>query len=293
MKETKNKVYIEGILSEVDIKAGTFKKDGKDQEYLGGTITVRVYRPNEEAGKEPIVNEVKVSLFASKFDKTGKIGKPYEAVEKVMHMTSIAACSSEELADRVRFEASLAENTFYAQDGALVNDTRINATFINKISQEICVPRAVFDLDVIIGSIKDVIKDDAPTGEIIINAILVKYGDKIDVIPFIVRKPTAVKYIQSNWEKGQLVTIQGIVNYTHTTKTISEPTDFGDPIVTTKITSIKELLITGGSSAGSDDVYTSEELNKGISARTARLEEAKNKKKPEATGKTGRADIGF
>lgn len=36
MRAAKNEVYIEGILSEIDLKNGSFTKDGKTNEYISG-----------------------------------------------------------------------------------------------------------------------------------------------------------------------------------------------------------------------------------------------------------------
>ena len=42
MREAKNEVRIEGILSEIDIKLGSFEKNGKTVENISGVINVRV-----------------------------------------------------------------------------------------------------------------------------------------------------------------------------------------------------------------------------------------------------------
>lgn len=291
LAQTNNKVYIEGILSEVDLKPGTFikKSDGSSQEYLGGTIKVRV---NQLVDGKDVENEITVNLFASKYDKTGKISKPYDSVEKLTHMTSLAACGGDiAKADRVRFEGSFAENAFYAQDGTLVYDTRINASFVNKIGADVCVPKAVFDVDIVIGVIRDIEKDDVPTGHIAIEGLVIQYGGKVERVIFIAKKESAVKYIKNNWHKGDMVTVQGVVNYSVTTKTTTQEADFGDPIVTTKTTSVKELLVTAGG-AVNDAVFTTEELNQGLAERKARIEATKDKK-PAATKAAGRADLGF
>ena len=42
LRQAENKVKIEGILAEIDLKPGTFKKDGKDMDSIGGSIIVKV-----------------------------------------------------------------------------------------------------------------------------------------------------------------------------------------------------------------------------------------------------------
>ena len=47
MREAKNEVRIEGILSEIDIKLGSFEKNGKTVENISGVINVRVTSKKE------------------------------------------------------------------------------------------------------------------------------------------------------------------------------------------------------------------------------------------------------
>lgn len=42
LREAENIVRIEGILSEIDIKPGSYEKDGKTVENIGGSIKVKV-----------------------------------------------------------------------------------------------------------------------------------------------------------------------------------------------------------------------------------------------------------
>ena len=42
MRQAENKVIIEGILSEIDLKYGSFNKNGTQMKSIGGNIKVRV-----------------------------------------------------------------------------------------------------------------------------------------------------------------------------------------------------------------------------------------------------------
>ena len=42
LRQAENKTKIEGVLAEVDIKPGSFKKNGQDMESIGGSILVKV-----------------------------------------------------------------------------------------------------------------------------------------------------------------------------------------------------------------------------------------------------------
>ena len=42
IRQAENRVRIEGILAEIDIKPGSFNKNGQTMESIGGSITVKV-----------------------------------------------------------------------------------------------------------------------------------------------------------------------------------------------------------------------------------------------------------
>jgi hypothetical protein len=61
-----NIVKIEGILSEIDLKYGTFKKNGNDVKSIGGLIKVRV---NTKVNGNDTELEIPVHMFASQLTK--------------------------------------------------------------------------------------------------------------------------------------------------------------------------------------------------------------------------------
>ena len=99
MRQAENKVKIEGILSEVDIKKGSFTKNGKTQDSIGGTITVKVA---QDINGKTVDTEIPVHMFAAKYTNSGSTNPAYESIERVMNeYTSIAAAGGEEKADRM------------------------------------------------------------------------------------------------------------------------------------------------------------------------------------------------
>ena len=76
------------------------------------------------------------------------------------------------------------------------------------------------------------------------------------MIELIAEKPEAVNHIKNNWEKGDTVTLAGIVNMTYEVKTWMEEQGFGEPIERRKTVSKKELIITSGSPSGLDEDYS-------------------------------------
>ena len=80
-RQAENKVKIEGILAETDLKYGSFVKNGETIESIGGNIKVLV---EQEINGEAKTLEIPVYMFSSKYTKAGKINPSYESIEKVM-----------------------------------------------------------------------------------------------------------------------------------------------------------------------------------------------------------------
>ena len=78
LKEAENRVKVEGILSEIDLKYGSFQKDGRAVDTIGGLIKVRV---DQEINKQSVINEIPVHMFATKYTKAGGINPAYESIE--------------------------------------------------------------------------------------------------------------------------------------------------------------------------------------------------------------------
>ena len=87
LREAVNQVKIEGILSETDLKYGSFVKDGKTVETIGGSIKVLVVQNINGA---PQSNEIPVYMFSQKYTKAGKLNPAYERSRR--HQDSYYQC---------------------------------------------------------------------------------------------------------------------------------------------------------------------------------------------------------
>lgn len=126
-RQAENKVKIEGILAETDLKYGSFVKNGEPVETIGGTIKVLV---EQEVNGKPNSLEIPVHMFSTKYTKTGKINPSYESIEKVMkEFVSIAAAGSAAQADKVRItNGNIRMNEFPGQNGQIVSQPRVHAS---------------------------------------------------------------------------------------------------------------------------------------------------------------------
>lgn len=291
MRISENQVKIEGILSEVGLETATFNRKGQATECIRGTIKIRV---EQDINGTMTTMEVPVSAFASRYTNAGTENPAYNSLKDVMeNYKSIAACGNIDDADRVRItNGSLQENVFYAKNGDLVNTSRISASFINKIAKNECKPEATFTATIVVGNKSDELdRDGTPTNRLNVNGVIIQYGERADLIKFIVAKPDAKNHIEQYWNDGDTVRVQGKVNFSSKTEYIEEEVGFGEPIKTAKTTSVHELLIESGSAGclEGDAAYDIKDIQSALAARKVRIEETK---KPVVSAPS-KPDFGF
>lgn len=291
MRISENQVKIEGILSEVGLETATFNRKGQTTECIRGAIKIRV---EQDINGTMTTMEVPVSAFASRYTNAGAENPAYNSLKDVMeNYKSIAACGNIDDADRVRItNGSLQENVFYAKNGDLVNTSRISASFINKIAKNECKPEATFTATIVVGNKSDELdRDGTPTNRLNVNGVIIQYGERADLIKFIVAKPDAKNHIEQYWNDGDTVRVQGKVNFSSKTEYIEEEVGFGEPIKTAKTTSVHELLIESGSAGclEGDAAYDVKDIQSALAARKVRIEETK---KPVVSAPS-KPDFGF
>lgn len=291
MRISENQVKIEGILSEVGLETATFNRKGQTTECIRGTVKIRV---EQDINGTMTTMEVPVSAFASRYTNAGAENPAYNSLKDVMeNYKSIAACGNIDDADRVRItNGSLQENVFYAKNGDLVNTSRISASFINKIAKNECKPEATFTATIVVGNKSDELdRDGTPTNRLNVNGVIIQYGERADLIKFIVAKPDAKNHIEQYWNDGDTVRVQGKVNFSSKTEYIEEEVGFGEPIKTAKTTSVHELLIESGSAGclEGDAAYDIKDIQSALAARKVRIEETK---KPVVSAPS-KPDFGF
>lgn len=293
LREAENNVIIEGMLIEVDIQ----EREGKEPNnpYLFGKYVVRV---EQEIDGIAVVNEVPIQCFSTKLTKAGKTNPSYTNINKLRNeFRSLAATGDPATASYISVtRGRLEENSFWGRDGNLVNGTRISANFMNQISKIDCKNKAEFSLEMVIGAINEEYRDDEATGNLLIKGIVPKYGGRVDVMDFIVKKPSAVDHIQSNWNRGDTVRVMGKINYTYRVERTEIEMGFGDPEIKERTISVKELVITSGSPAGYDEdrAYDAAEIKTALTNRSIYHEELKTKAAQKKEPKeTFGDDLGF
>lgn len=300
LRQAENKVRIEGILSEIDLKYGSFEKSGVPTETVGGSIKVLV---EQEINKVPTTLEIPVYMFSTKYTKAGKINPAYQSIETVMkEFVSIAACGSKETADKIRItNAQIRMNEFIGQNGSMVSTPRIHTSFVSRVIGTFK-PEATFTLEFMVSDINRMtdnqgVELDPPKLNIV--TIVPQYGEKVDVVSLHATNPNVINAIENYWESGACYRASGRLNFSSTTQTVLEEVDFGEPIEKVRTINVNEFIVTGGAQAPLDDdmAFSVEDIRKAMAERKERLEAMKTtniqKQAPASTSKKGKMDLGF
>ena len=304
MRQAENRVKVEGILAEIDIKPGQFKKkDGQMMDSIGGHILVKVVQKISGEEKELAIP---VHMFAAKLTNKGTPNPAYESIKKIAdEYVSIAASENgEDGADRVRItNGDIRMNEYYSADGRLISFPRVNASFVTRIGKNDCKPEATYTAEFVVANKSEEMRNDEPTGRYKIDAIVPQYGGKVDVIPMYAQSAGVIDAVSTYWEVGDTVRANGRLDFSATTETTIEEVDFGEPIERTRTINRSDLIITGGSQEPleGDFAFDNGEIQNALADRKNRLEAQKDrdmsraasKQTPAQNSKNGFADLGF
>lgn len=291
MNQSRNEVYIEGILLEHTIVPGT---TSENKNYVRGELKIQV---EQMVGGENITSVIPVRMFAMEFTTDKQTGKPekskiYKSILAIKDtFISAATAGDPALADAVRInKGSLMENVFTPKGSDKeVSLAGINSNFLTKIPKETLKPLAHFSVDIAINSIKEEMKMGEPTGALIIRGGVVQYADRLDLIDFKVVNPSAINHIRTNYKPGDTVNLKGAIVFSSETSFIEEEAGFGEATLIPKTTTVRDLIVTTGSIEPFDEerALKKADLNAALDARLARIKEGKEK----ATVKTPQKEV--
>lgn len=295
MRQAENKVFIEGILSEIDIVERTYTKDGVQNNALAGQIKVRVEQKINGVDK---ILEIPVHVFVNEMTKKGTKNPAYESIDTVRReFISIASGAGVEGADRIRISgASIQMNEYWADENRLSSYPRINASFVQRVKRDEFTPKAQFSTELVVSKmVNEVDKDGVETGRLKVEGILPQYGGRVDVVPFIAENPNVVDAISQYWQPKDTVKVSGKLNFSSTVEIYTEEQGFGEPIEKKRTINVSELVITGGSQSPleGDFAFNEEEIKNALAERKARLENRKAKELARSSSRTAPAQSGF
>lgn len=296
MRQAENKVFIEGILSEIDIVERTYtSKDGAQNNALAGQIKVRVEQKINGIDK---ILEIPVHVFVNEMTKKGTKNPAYESIDTVRReFISIASGAGVDGADRIRISgASINMNEYWADENRLSSYPRINASFVQRVKRDEFTPKAQFSTEIVVSKmVNEVDNDGVETGRLKIEGILPQYGERVDVVPFIAESPNVVDAISQYWQPKDTVKVSGKLNFSSTVEVYTEEQGFGEPIEKKRTINVSELVITGGSQSPleGDFAFNEEEVKNALAERKTRLEARKAKELARSSSRTAPAQSGF
>lgn len=283
--QSTNVVEISGILSQLEVEQ---KKTADGRNYASAKATIKV---DQEIGGKMVENEIPVKLFSMELKSDGKVSKIYTGILEMRDkFTSLAALPDDEknkASKVVITSGQLKENIWVdPNSGQVRTGFEIDSNFMNAPRQGAeFEPSARFELSgVIMDTQRETDANQEETGRLKVKVAVVGWTGKdgvtrVDVIDLIAASDSAVNFIESNWEKGDTVNINGAISFNQSTKVWYEEQGFGEPIKRTKTQTRRELIILGGSPSGLEEEYSydANDIKAGLAARAARVEEQKEK----------------
>ena len=167
----------------------------------------------------------------------------------------------------------IADNSFYSEkSGKVIEGWRIRAVFIDQATK--VAPRNnSFTIQGVVDSVKEVVNmDGEPTGELRVELLTVGFGERITRVPMFVTNKEGIKYIENNWNPGDLVTAYGEIVYEQKITEVTQETAFGEGNTKKYTDVIKKLVIKSGTSPKSADEHMYDR-NKLLSLRAAALKD--------------------
>ena len=280
LRQAENRVKIEGVLSEINLKYGSYQKNGRTVDNIGGDIKVLVKQEINGEQKDFIIP---VYMFANKYTNAGKPNPAYTSIETVMkEYISIAACGSEATADKIRItNGDIRMNEYYNAQGNLVSFPRVNASFVNKATGEFR-PEASWSLEFAVSSMDFVTDADGVEVEprkLRIKILVPQYGGKLDTMELYATNPRVIDAISSYWETQKTYSAKGRLNFTSVTTQVIEEMDFGEPEIHVRTTTVSELIVTKGTQSPLEDdmAFAPADLAAALKEHKAELESKKEK----------------
>lgn len=278
MKQSINEVTIAGKLSELDFRHDVL--NGKP--YIAGNIIIEV--PNLEDPTK--LNLIPVNVFASEMTKAGKQNPAYKGLLDLEKNAMSIASNGRDSANNIKVNAgSISENSYFSQSGALITGYRINGSFFT--TKNVAKDDASFKHEIVIlNMVEEIDKEDNVTGRLIVKGAIIQYGDKVDILSYVIETPQGIAFANQSWVEGNTVLVAGNIRQIPITDTNVSSAEGGFGVLEeSKTRMVRELIINFGTAAkDEDESFNKEAIAQGLIERKARLEA--NKAKQEAKAAT-------
>ena len=285
LKQMLNRVTLQGTLMDNSLEN---KVDKKGRKYLSGELEVMV--DNDYV--------IPVSVFAYELKNSGEKNTIYERLAKVIDMPSARTVGIQQAPKVAISNARIEDNSFYSErDNRIVSNWRIGGSFIRAAASD-AVNQDSFEVQGVIASIKEVIdREGNPTDTYDLKLLNVAFGNRVNELTLRFDDPAAIKYINDNYNTGDLVTLCGQIVYEQQERTVEKELGFGEPIKQTYTNTIRLLRITAGTPAtdAEERGYSLKELQAAVVAQNNDIVEKYNARAQvtAATNKAAGANLLF
>lgn len=234
LKQMLNRVTIQGTLMDNTIEN---KVDKKGRKYLSGELEVMT--DNDYI--------IPISVFAYELKNSGEKNTIYERLAKMIDYPSARTVGVQKAPKIAVSNARIEDNSFYSErDNRIVSNWRIGGSFVRAAASD-AINQNSFEVQGVISSIKEVIdKEGNNTDTFDLKLLNVGFGNRVNELTLRFDDPAAVKYINNNYNVGDLVTLCGEIVYEQHERVVEKELGFGEPIKQTYTNTIRLLKITAG-----------------------------------------------
>lgn len=263
MQSTTNMVELQGLLVNNTLEV---KTDKNGRKFIGGTLEVNTGTLNDEC-------IIPIDCMQYELKKDGSRNALYDRYVQMINWSSAATVGNADAVCISINRGEIADNSFYSEkSGKVIEGWRIRAVFIDQATK--VAPRNnSFTIQGVVDSVKEVVNmDGEPTGELRVELLTVGFGERITRVPMFVTNKEGIKYIENNWNPGDLVTAYGEIVYEQKITEVTQETAFGEGNTKKYTDVIKKLVIKSGTSPKSADEHMYDR-NKLLSLRAAALKD--------------------
>lgn len=248
LRQAKNKVKLVGEVVEknFEIKEFTDKKTGDKYNAATGSFSIRTGENEVHQARFFKKEKTKAGAVSKSFTGMQTAANRYLSVADIANLIDKGEAKEGELsATKVEVDGNLSLNEFFNENEEHKKYNQINIDFISEVKDITSYkPKAEFDLEAIVQSIKPEMSGDDETGRVKMSVLVPNYSGV--VMPFDLVAPERGRdYIESNFQKGSSITLYGnIVNFRKVTVKVEEM-GFGENRETESVDYVLEYLISG------------------------------------------------
>ena len=276
MKESTNNVFLTGVLVKKDLEEVDCDVKNEQGQVIGKDKAIRgtlIIRTND--GSE---NEVK--YYSNRLTKKGTENSIFKGLKTVIdEYKSLEHFPNE--ADVVKIGSGKIDvNDYINKEGELKNYNEIKANFVNRIEAkdlESTPQVSKFEVEGIIEKMTDEIIKDVPTGNKLINLMVIGYEGTLIPVKLTILQPMVAPFNSAGFYEGSYAKFVGkIVNTTEITEEV-EKMGFGEDNVKIAKKTTKRFEVTSGNPMGTpiEKGITEEEWKQAKAKRQLKLDKKK------------------